>query len=72
MEYGMSEQPMTGEQPVTVEEERVLRLAAARAHAVGEAMREVMAEQAGEIVKRARAKLLAMGITVEDAEGPLA
>lgn len=44
------------------------RLVAARAHAIGEAMREVMGEQQPEIIKRARAKLLAMGIHVADDE----
>lgn len=50
---------------VTPEDEKKLLLKAARACAVGEAMREVMAERREEIIKRARAKLTAMGINLE-------
>lgn len=50
---------------LTPEEELKLKLAAARTHAIGEAMREVMSEQRLEIIKRARAKLVAMGIQLE-------
>jgi hypothetical protein len=56
---------MEQEKPLTPEQETQAKLAAARAHAIGEAMREVMGEQKFEIIKRARAKLVAMGIQLE-------
>lgn len=57
---------MEEQQKRTPEEELKLKLAAARSHAIGEAMREVMSEQKDAIIRRARAKLTAMGIKLEE------
>lgn len=56
------------EKEISPEEDRAMKLIAARQCAMAEAMREVMQEQSAEIVKRARAKLVAMGIQVQDDE----
>lgn len=54
------------EQQLTPEEREKLKLNVLKAQAVRQAMFEVVGEQRDEIVKRARAKLTALGVQLSD------
>jgi len=58
------------EKPIdpTAPNEKSPELILLQATAIRQAMVEVMAEQQPEIIRRAKAKLVAMGVTIEDAE----
>lgn len=54
---------------LNAEEQESVRVQIMRSQAVRQAMIEVVGEHREEIVKRARAKLVALGMTVEQSEG---
>lgn len=55
-------------QPGTEPQDEKMQLHLFKARAVRQAMVEVIAEQRVEIVRRAKAKLVAMGVNVEEAD----
>lgn len=55
-----------GEKNLTPEEREQLRVNVLKSQAVRQAMFEVVGEARDEIVRRARAKLVAMGISLSD------
>lgn len=55
-----------GENSLSPEDREKLRLNVMKSQAVRQAMFEIVGEQRDEIIKRARAKLVAMGIQLSD------
>jgi len=57
-----------GESQLSDEEKAILKQSVLKAQAVRQAMFEVVGESRAEIIRRARAKLVAMGVELTDAE----
>lgn len=56
------------QQPVLPADPEKLRILVMRSNALRAAITEIMSEQRAEIIRRARAKLLAQGLSSEDAD----